>query len=331
MVPIGVSLRRSVHRGMAIPTILLALVGFSRAGTFDEHDPRRFYLALSSPEPVVRSAARAVVWFERGTGFVVSAQGHVLTTEQVAQLEGSTTEGRLSNGRWVDLEYVGGDAELDVALYRRAEPVPAPAWIDLRVTPVEAGERVAVIGNPDGMPLRVSFGQVVDARLRMVRTDGPPAIGYSAVAWWGSSGSPVIDDRGRAVGVHWGWERWHDQPFAGVPMQRILTAFPALADVVSGCPEPARALRTRMVVTARGLRATLTGSRACLERIREVVWVDDDGREMPGTADRRGRAWVRGRRPFRARVRLEAGHEVEVRARPARPRDIPLTDVPWPG
>lgn len=284
------------------------------AGTFEEHDPRRFYLARSCEEPVVREAAQAVVWFEQGSGFVVSPHGHVLTTQHVADFEGQRTEIRLPNGRWVDLEYVGGDKWLDVALYRRVEPVPVGHYIPLRTAPVRRGESVAVLGNPANLPIRVSFGTVLETQLRATAPGAPPTIGYTAATWWGSSGSAVIDRKGRAVGVHWGWDRAAGQPFAGVPMSHILRRFGPLADAVSGCPDPEGALTVALAVTAQGLRAELNGPERCTRRIRSVVWVNRDGAEVAASRRSRGRARVQGPRPLQARVRLDAGHEVLVGA-----------------
>lgn len=292
---------------------LVAAAGW--ASTFDDHDPRRFYMARSSPERSVRAASRAVVWFEEGTGFVVSARGHVLTTGHVAELEGSDTEVRLPNGRWVDLTLVDREPALDVALYRRTEPVPTSSWIQLRATPASAGEPVAVIGNPSRMSIRVSFGEVVATTLRVSHPAPPPVIGYSAVAWWGSSGSPVIDTEGRAVAMHWGWERSPDKPFAGVPVERLLGGFPALADATSGCPDPEGRLTTRLQATDRGLRAVVAGPRACVTRIRAVTWVNRDGQAVATSEAWGGRAWVAGPRPLSAQLRMDAGHQLELRPR----------------
>ncbi|MBX2801302.1 MAG: serine protease [Myxococcales bacterium] len=296
---------------MLAGVLAVATMGLAWAGTFDVHQPGRFYKALSSPEPVVRNAARSVVVFERGTGFVVSRTGHVLTNFHVAELEGAATSVVLSSGRSVDMRLVAANARFDVALYRRTEPLPATSWIELRADPVRRGESVAVIGNPDGMPLRVSFGEVVDTSLAVATEDHPPSIGYTAATWWGSSGSPVVDREGRAVAVHWGWDRYGDQPFAGVPLHQVLGGFPELTDALSACPEPARSLTMSVVRSGARFLAELEGPRACLERLVQVHWVDALGARTRGRARRRGRARV-WPPPVEALVGLEAGQTVRV-------------------
>lgn len=289
--------------------------GLALAGSFGTHEPGRFYKALSAEEAVVRDAARAVVHFERGSGFVVSPEGHVLTNFHVSRLEGTRTAAVLASGRWLELELVATEPELDAALYRRAEPISTPSWIELRATPPQPGEQVAVIGNPAGLSLRVSYGVVVDPA-RWERAAGTPGtVGYSAATWWGSSGSPVIDFDGRAIAVHWGWDRWANDPFAGVPTHALLAGFPALADVVSGCPEPGEALRLHVRRVGWRMRAHLVGPEACLSRIAGVQWIDAHGTAISGEPRRRGRARWEGAPPVEAQILLEAGQRLSVRRR----------------
>lgn len=289
--------------------------GLAWAGTFGSKEPGRFYRALSSKEPVVRAAARAVVHFERGSGFVVSPEGHVLTNFHVARLEGEQTAAVMASGRWLGLELIASHPALDVALYRRTEPVPTSSWIELRSTPPRQGEPVAVIGNPAGLTLRVSYGVVVDPALSDLAMGDADLVGYSAATWWGSSGSPVIDLRGRAIAVHWGWDRWQQRPFSGVSTHDLLSAFPELADVVSGCPEPDEVFALRVRRVGWHMRARLVGPEACLARIESVEWIDAHGGSVAGEPRRRGRARWEGAPPVEARVSLEAGRRLSVQER----------------
>lgn len=196
---------------MLFGVIAASVVGGSpaaEAANLHKHELGEFYPLSEVDESVVHEASAAVVRFPKATGFIVDPDGLILTNHHVYESFGK--RGTVWR-RWVGdgseealtIELVDKDAKHDVALYKvvgKHEPLP---FIELREAPVRRGERVFVLGHPSGDPLRASFGKVLADGLTI---GGRPSIEYSAQTWWGSSGSPVLDARGRAVAIHWGWD-----------------------------------------------------------------------------------------------------------------------------
>ena len=129
-----------------------------------------------------------------GTGWVVG-QDSVITNFHVAR----TTETYFtpsSTGVRVRCYRAAAYREEDVALLKC--PTGSLRPVPLRRERVRLGEAVAIIGYPGGEGPKVTTGSVTSER-ELVRDI--PTIGVSAVAEPGSSGSPIIDERGRVLGV----------------------------------------------------------------------------------------------------------------------------------
>jgi S1-C subfamily serine protease len=132
-----------------------------------------------------------------GSGFVVGADGRIATNLHVLG-GGEHATVVLADGReFTEIEVLGIDPAHDLALLR----VPAR---DLPVLPlgdsdaVKPGERVVAIGHPLGLGNTVSDGLVsavreVDASLRVLQVSAPISPG--------SSGGPLLNDRGEVIGV----------------------------------------------------------------------------------------------------------------------------------
>ncbi|EDM79822.1 protease, Do family protein [Plesiocystis pacifica SIR-1] len=238
--------------------------GIPAAAAADFHDYTLgdFYSLAKVEESVVHDSSEAVVRFPTASGFFVDPDGLILTNHHVYESFGDS--GRVWR-RWVgdgseqalEVELVTRDREHDVALYRVTDPAKAGPFpfLELRDTPVHHGEAVFVLGHPRGKPLRASFGTILADELTI---GGRPSIEYSAQTWWGSSGSPVIDEQGRAVAIHWGWDSKgvSNGRLTGVPAVKItdLPGFTALgrADAPptlrpSECDAHGWALRSNMV------------------------------------------------------------------------------------
>ena len=134
------------------------------------------------------------------SGFFIDGHGDVLTNYHVIQHAWAVTV-TTQSGAVLVADLVGGDFEHDVAEIRVATEAPA---LPFRQAPAGLGERVYVLGNPGGdAPNSVSRAQVVSlnrsaaiegvlyTNLAMTNAEAPP----------GSSGSAVIDRRGRVVGM----------------------------------------------------------------------------------------------------------------------------------
>ncbi len=152
----------------------------------------------------------------QGSGFVVSADGLILTNAHVittaGQNGGKTTPARtiyveFSDGDRVTATVVGVDLFDDVGLLR-VDPKqhsldPVPLGDSSRVI---VGEPVAAIGSPFGNADSLSVG-VVSAIRRSIPSltsnyDLVDAIQTDAPINHGNSGGPLFDARGRAIGIN---------------------------------------------------------------------------------------------------------------------------------
>jgi len=172
-----------------------ALDAYSRAvvGVVDNVGPAVVSIARRGP----RGAAGA------GSGVSYTPDGYVLTNAHVAagarELEVGFTDGTSTRAH-----VVGFDHATDLAVVRTSEPAPkhAPFGESSRL---KVGQLVVAIGNPLGFSSTVSAG-VVSALGRTMRSrDGRAMEGIiqSDVALNpGNSGGPLVDSRGRVVGVN---------------------------------------------------------------------------------------------------------------------------------
>jgi serine protease Do len=137
-----------------------------------------------------------------GTGFVVDAQGHVVTNAHV--IDGAdTVKVKLADDREFKARVVGKDARLDVAvlqLENAPHDLPVAALGQSDATRV--GEYVVAIGNPFGLGNTVTMG-IVSAKGRSIGA-GPydDFIQTDASINPGNSGGPLFNLRGQVVGIN---------------------------------------------------------------------------------------------------------------------------------
>jgi serine protease Do len=136
-----------------------------------------------------------------GSGVIIDESGYILTNNHV--VEGATTlKVRLHDDRELRAELVGTDPKTDLAVIKvRAEGLraaPLHTASDLRV-----GQWVLAVGSPFGLSRTVTVG-IVSAlgRGSMGITDYGDFIQTDAAINRGNSGGPLIDLRGRVVGIN---------------------------------------------------------------------------------------------------------------------------------
>ena len=181
----------------------------------DDFEPARIYASRSQGVVTLYS------FFEggresQGSGFVVTADGHVLTNSHVLtdpRTRGASTRGAervyvvFPDGDRIPGTIVGWDLFNDTGVVKvdpaDHELVPLPLGDSSRVV---VGEPVAAIGSPFGQESSLSVG-VVSATRRSIESltsayDVSDAIQIDAPINRGNSGGPLIDARGRVIGIN---------------------------------------------------------------------------------------------------------------------------------
>jgi len=145
-----------------------------------------------------------------GSGVIIDAQGHVLTNRHVVR-DADEIVVRLVEGREYSADVVGTDPSTDVAVIKLAtrgnERLPVADIGDS--DQLQVGDWVLALGNPLGLEFTVTAG-IVSARGRatgILRQEvGETAleafIQTDAAINPGNSGGPLVDLRGRVVGIN---------------------------------------------------------------------------------------------------------------------------------
>ena len=135
-----------------------------------------------------------------GSGFIVSADGLILTNAHVVRGAKEVTV-KLTDRREFQARVVGRDDKTDVAVLRidaaNLPTVPLGNPNDLKV-----GEWVLAIGSPFGFENSVTAG-VVSAKGRSLPDDGyVPFIQTDVAVNPGNSGGPLFNARGEVIGIN---------------------------------------------------------------------------------------------------------------------------------
>ncbi len=137
-----------------------------------------------------------------GSGFLVDAQGHVVTNAHV--IDGADmVKVKLADDREFRAKVVGKDTRLDVAVLQLLDaPKDLPAASLGMSDPMRVGEYVVAIGNPFGLGHTVTMG-IVSAKGRTIGA-GPEDdfIQTDASINPGNSGGPLFNLRGQVVGIN---------------------------------------------------------------------------------------------------------------------------------
>ena len=205
----------SGERRQVTTTRVQVVEGIGREGGFD---PRQIYERLSPGVVTVISIFEGSSLVEaegeggQGSGFVLDSRGYVATNAHVVTTGDADSERaervfvEFADGNRVPAEIVGDDPNADVALLK----------IDpggLGLTPLrlgdssrlEVGEPVAAIGSPFGENQSLSIGVIsaVDRNIEsLTRFQIGNAIQTDAAINPGNSGGPLLDGRGRVIGVN---------------------------------------------------------------------------------------------------------------------------------
>jgi S1-C subfamily serine protease len=155
--------------------------------------------SLGTFPDVIEGVQRSVVTIRTesglGSGFIVSPTGYVVTSAHVVD-RSTHVKVTLASGRELDGTVVRRHASTDVALVQLedgmypAAPLGSSTWL-------KAGASVFAIGSPLGRQGTVTRGIVSAVRVE----EGRRLIQSDATVHAGSSGGPLLDERGRVVAI----------------------------------------------------------------------------------------------------------------------------------
>lgn len=186
-------------RGPILLVLPLAIAACAHAPKSQPAQPPAH--AALTPAEIAARALPAVVTMTTeqslGTGFVVRADGWIATNLHVL-VGGPQVKVTLRDGRELDVvEVLNASTDYDLALVR----VEAKGLPTLKLGDSDAmrpGDPVVAIGNPMGLEDTVSNGLLsgrrkIDAGVEILQVSAPISPG--------SSGGPLINDRGEVIGI----------------------------------------------------------------------------------------------------------------------------------
>ena len=141
---------------------------------------------------------------DEGAGVVYDTHGDILTDEHVVGGARSATV-TFADGTRAHAKVVGSDPSTDVAVLRvsvpgaELDPIPLASSSEAQV-----GDPVVAIGSPFGLPETVTSGIVSAVGRSMSAPNGYTIVGAiqtDAPINPGNSGGPILDERGRVLGL----------------------------------------------------------------------------------------------------------------------------------
>ncbi len=136
-----------------------------------------------------------------GSGVIVDTGGYLLTNYHVVRGT-ERIEVHLSDGRTIDAKVVGVDADADLSVLKiDADKLIAAEWGDS--DDLEEGSLVWAMGSPFGLEHSITFG-ILSAKNRhgLAGTTRQNFLQTDAAVNPGNSGGPLVDSRGKLVGIN---------------------------------------------------------------------------------------------------------------------------------
>lgn len=140
-----------------------------------------------------------------GSGFIYDREGHIVTNNHLVEGRGDILVG-LADETIVPARVIGADPGSDLAVLQVDLPPEQLSPVELGDSQnLQIGQRAIVIGNPFGLERTVTTGVISSLRRTLDRQDSDFRIAElvqtDAAINPGNSGGPVLDSRGRVIGV----------------------------------------------------------------------------------------------------------------------------------
>ncbi len=189
-------------------------VGAGRAvqlGATQQQAPAAASRAPGSSAAVAKTVLPSVVTVHVpgaiGSGFVVSADGYVITNDHVVDNADATMSVTFSDGSTAKASVVGRDPESDLAVIKVAKSGLTPVALG-NSDSIAVGDPVLAFGSPLALVNTVTAG-IVSALDRTIRASEPggvtryyAAIQTDAAVNQGNSGGPLVNAGGQVIGVN---------------------------------------------------------------------------------------------------------------------------------
>jgi serine protease Do len=164
-----------------------------------------------------------------GTGFLVDAQGFILTNHHVVD-GAERIIVRLSDSRSLRARLVGSDPDTDIALIKIESPTPLPYAPLGNSDTLRVGEWVVAIGNPLAYEHTVTVGVVSFIGRKLFDSSFDRYIQTDAAINLGNSGGPLINARGEVVGINAAVSSRASSIGFAVPINQAVAILPQLRE-----------------------------------------------------------------------------------------------------
>ena len=173
---------------------------------FAEVKNNEIFLAQNTEEQtriqVYQKASPAVVLIKTasgglGSGFIVSADGSIITNSHVIEAAGNTVQVVLKDGQEVIADVMGFDPEgIDLAAVKVRGKNSLPTLNFASFDSLQVGQSVYAIGSPHGIQNTYTSGIIsqIYPKRKMIQ--------HSAAINPGNSGGPLLNSRGEVIGVN---------------------------------------------------------------------------------------------------------------------------------
>ena len=168
---------------------------FQGAPNLPENDPFFEFFRRFGPQMPREQESQSL-----GSGFVISADGYILTNAHVVERADKITV-RLSDKREFKAKVIGADKRTDVALLK-IEATGLPKVQLGEPDRLKVGEWVLAIGSPFGFDSSVTAGIVSAKGRSLTQENFVPFIQTDVAINPGNSGGPLFNLKGEVVGIN---------------------------------------------------------------------------------------------------------------------------------